>query len=146
MPVTRTYENVCLPLQKLFILSYIVLWYFCFVTLFHFVTYCVTFTLFDCRKNIISASVNLLAILLLCSLAVIVGDVDTSLPISERNSRFKRLRFTEEWKDCSSVKMEDLHSEEMLVVIDSVLITMPKNVICVVGGTAFSGFIGTLIC
>ena len=88
MPVTRTYENVCLPLQKLFILSYIVLWYFCFVTLFHFVTYCVTFTLFDCRKNIISASVNLLAILLLCSLAVIVGGVDTSLPISERNSRF----------------------------------------------------------
>ena len=56
-----------------------------------------------------------------------------SLPISERSSRFERLRFTEERKDCSSAKMEDLRSEEMLAVIDSVLITMPKNVICAVG-------------
>ena len=62
-----------------------------------------------------------------------------SLPISERSSHFKRLRFTEERKDHSSAKMEDFHSEEMLAVIDFVLIKMPKNVICVVGGTTFFG-------
>ena len=56
-----------------------------------------------------------------------------SLPISERSSHFECLCFTEEQKHCRSAKMEDLRSEEMLAVIDSVLITMPKNVICVVG-------------
>ena len=55
-----------------------------------------------------------------------------NLSISERSSCFERLRFTEERKDCSLAKMENLRSEEMLAVIDSVLITMPKSVICVV--------------
>jgi len=56
-----------------------------------------------------------------------------SLPISERSSHFECLLFTEEWIDYSSAKMEDLCSEEMLAVIDSVFIAMPKNVVCVVG-------------
>ena len=67
-----------------------------------------------------------------------------SLPISERSSHFECLCFTKEQKDCRSAKMQDLCSEEMLAVIDSVLITMPKNVICS-GGTTFSGLIGALI-
>ena len=60
--------------------------------------------------------------------------------MSERNLHFESLRFTKEQKYCSSDKMEDLRSEKMFAVIDLVLITMPKNVICIVGGYHFLWF------
>ena len=67
-----------------------------------------------------------------------------SLPTRESNWCF--VHFFQVLNDCSSSNINDLHSSDMLAVIFSVSITIPKNVILVVGGTTFSSFTGALIC
>lgn len=71
--------------------------------------------------------------------------VNDNLPMSDSSWCLVRLNFLDSMKDCSSAKMVDLHSSEILSVIDLVFMTMPRKVISVVGVTTFSGLIGALM-
>ena len=65
-----------------------------------------------------------------------------SLPMRESNSRLTH--FLRCINDYTS-RIKDLRSSEMLAVMVLVSITIPKNVIWVLGGITFSALMGALI-
>ena len=84
-----------------------------------------------CHKKILQARTTLQA--------------NDNVPMSDSSWHLVCLDFSDSMKDCSSAKMVDLCSSEILAVIDLEFMTIPRKVISVVGVTTFCGLIGALI-